>query len=328
MSKNIFSILRVFFLFVFLSSFIVSAQDKSRGNFIRTEIRKTEKREQFSCALSSNSDSIPCLLFTRQILVTYFEVPIYETLERIMLERDDKAPKGPGSYHYRLIPGELWEGELTQREELQDAGVFSEENFVVNGVLLKTDKEAKIYADQKSELGILEFFDNINKRRMELEIEHASLGSKTIEIYRIMPRQTQSDDRKADETADSDILCAMNIDFYQRSFEPERNKLKVEYFISTDEIKAGSTFSIMFKITNNGTTETSCLLGRSFSREAWLNGKLYYFGAIEAGKSKIFNRVFSADEILKTKNCYMLFALSDSWGELPKHSVNLILPVK
>jgi hypothetical protein len=305
----------------------LAAQEKCRGNFLRTETRKTEKREQYDCSLKQVNGSFPCLQFTRQTHFTHHEIRIYETLERSTVEIDSNAPKTTGSYQYRLLPGEFWEGENNVRTELKENGPFANETFLINGKMLRTDGEGKIEANQQSGLEILEFFDNLNARQLEMEFEHALLGNKKITIYRTMPRRPKTDEKTLDENILNDILASLKLDFYQRLSEPERRKLKIEYFLNVLEIKPGNPFAIIVKISNQGLRETSCLLGRLFSREPWMNGKLFYFGAIPPGKAQIFSRVLLPETGLKVDNCFATLALSDSWGELPMHQKNLKIPV-
>lgn len=314
-------------LAMFLLEGSLYAQDKCRGNFLRTEIRKTEKREQYDCSLKTTSTSFPSIQFKRQTLFTYHEIRIYETLERTLVEGDSTTPKTTGSYQYRLLPGEFWEGESNVRTELKDSGPFANESFLINGQALQTDAEGTIIADAQSGLAILEFFDNLNTRQLDLEIEHVLLGNRKLTVYRTMPRRPKTDEKTLDENTMNDLLVSFNLDFYQRLTEPERQKLKVEYFLNTLEIEPGKPFTIIIKISNQGERETSCLLGRLFSREPWLNGKLFYFGAVPPGKAQIFSRTFLPDTGLKVDHCYAALALSDSWGELPRLQQNLKIPV-
>ncbi len=305
----------------------LAAQEKCRGNFLRTELRKTEKREQYTCALKPVNTAFPCLQVKLQTLFTYHEIRIYETLERTIVEGDSKAPKTTGSTQYRLLPGEFWEGESNVRTEIKEAGAFANETFLINGKTLQSDAEGTIIADAQSGLGILEFFDNLNSRQLDLEIEHVLLGNQKLSIYRTMPRRAKTDEKNLDENTLNDLLVSFNLDFYQRLTEPERQKLKVEYFLNTLEIEPGKPFSIMIKVSNQGSRETSCLLGRLFSREPSLNGKLFYFGAIAPGKTQIFSRTIQPDAGLKVDHCFAALALCDSWGELPQHQLNLKIPV-
>ncbi|NMA20605.1 MAG: hypothetical protein GX927_08495 [Lentisphaerae bacterium] len=326
MSNLHFKIILVLLAFMLLHP--LAAQEKCRGNFLRTEIRKTETREQYDCALKTVTTSFPCLHFKRQMHFTYHETRIYEALERIVTEGDSNAPKTTGSSQYRLLPGEFWEGESSVRTEIKEAGPFVNETFLINGKAMQTDAEGNIFADTQSGLDILEFFDNLNTRQLDLEIEHVMLGTRKLTLFRTMPRRAKTDEKNLDEDTTNDILVAFNLDFYQRMTEPERQKLKVEYFLNTPEIEPGKPFTMIIKVSNQGARDTSCLIGRTFSREPWLNGKLFYFGAIAPGATQIFSRTFQPDAGLKVDRCFAALAFSDSWGELPQHQLNLKIPVE
>lgn len=310
-----------------LSTFVLTAQEKCRGNFLRTELRKVDRHELYLCTLSANRESFPSIYLRRQFKMTYHEVQIYETLERTLLEADDAVPKTVSSYQYRLVPGELWEGEVTMRQETIEAGPFANESFLVNGKLLRSDQQGIIKADYNSGLQILEHFDDFNQREMPLLIEHASLGSQSLNIFRSMPKRPQSDVRNLDEDGSNEFLSSMKLDFMQRSSEPERHKLQVECFFSAPAIEPGKDYEITVTVSNMGDKESSCLLARSFSRQDWLDGRLFYFGAIAPGASLSFSRQFSAAKNLKVEHCFVALAFSDSWGEMPAMQKNLKLPV-
>ncbi|NLZ59796.1 MAG: hypothetical protein GX901_03955 [Lentisphaerae bacterium] len=320
--------LRYCLLILLFSAWSLSAQEKCRGNFLRSELRKTEKQELYLCTLSSRRDSFPSLFLRRQLKMTYHEVQIYETLERTLLEADEAALKTVTSYQYKLLPGELWEGETLMRQETVEAGPFANEGFLVDGKLLHSDQQGIIKADYSSGLRILEYFDDFSKRELELRIEHGGLGSQTLTIFRSMPKRPQSDERNLDEDYGNELLSSMKLDFLQRSGEPERQKLRVECFFSCPEIEPGKDYAVTITVSNQGDKESSCLLARSFSRQSWLNGRLFYLGAIAPGKSLSFTRQFTAPESLKTQHCFVALAFSDSWGELPRMQKNLKLPVK
>lgn len=317
-----------FCLFIGLVTLLApaEAQDKVRGNYLRTEVRKEEAREQFDCYLGTGLASQPRLVFRRQKFITYYEVRLFEALLRTTLESDSNTGKTAYSYQYQVLPGEFIEGEILTRTETQDHGPFDATNFSINGKSLRTDANGEIVDSGANDLGILEFFDKWENRQMDLEVEHDTLGIKKLAVYRIMPRRSKADEKTLDESLANDLLVSFNLDYEQRRTAPERDNLKIEYLPSTSVITPGTPFSIAIKISNLGLQDTSNLTGYIFSREPWLHGKMFYFGAIKPGKSLVFTRTFWPDQAIRVANCFASISFIDSWGKLPQPVLSLKIP--
>ena len=80
-----------------------------------------------------------------------------------------------------------------------------------------------------------------------------------------------------------------------------------------------SVFPITVKVVNNGSKQTSCLLGRSFSRMQDLNGRLFYFGSIEPGNTARFTRYFKVNDGELAGRAFLDIRFSDSWSVLKPH---------
>ena len=104
----------------------------------------------------------------------------------------------------------------------------------------------------------------------------------------------------------------------------------MEFSLESDAIPAvvriGECFPLTIKVTNNGSRQTSCLLGRSFSRLDGLNGKLFYFGAVAPGDTARFTRYFKVSPEELVNHLFMEIRFSDSWGIL-KQTLQLDLPL-
>lgn len=314
------------FTLLLLLAASISAQDKVRGNYLRTEVRKQEAREQFDCQLGTGLASQPRLVFRRQKFVTLHEVRIFETLLRTALESDSSTGKTAFSYQYQVLPGEFMEGETLTRTETQDQGPFADTLFLINGKELRTDAQGEIVDSGPDCLGILEYFDKWENRQLEFTVEHSTLGVRKMTVYRIMPRRPKSDEKTLEESPANDILLSFNLDYEQRRTPPERENLQIEYLVSSSSIRPGSPFSLTVKISNLGLQDTSNLTGCIFSREPWLHGRMFYFGAIAPGKSLVFTRSFLPDQALAVPTCYATLAFIDSWGKLPAPPLQLEIP--
>jgi len=290
--------------------------ERFRGKFLRRDIVSTDRQESYSVRLSGNSFPYISFVLERRRLLIHHEVNIYQAMKRIELGH---AEDGQVLYDFVLIPGEIITGEELDRQEFQTPGPLANETVKVNGIIRKTDSKGIIVDD--GFLGIMEYFDNLRSFTYDLEFVHTDLGAKKLKIYRAIPKIKAEDERSLSLPAANDIMVAFGIDCVQRRSEPEREGLVIEILDLPKTITPGQSCEMTVRITNKGTKETSCLLGRLFSRQEWLNGKLFYFGAIKPGGSLAFTRSIEVPKEIKTEQCHVLLAFQDSWGEIKSKQV-------
>ena len=75
---------------------------------------------------------------------------------------------------------------------------------------------------------------------------------------------------------------------------------------------------ITIDIANHGTQPIGTVLIRAFSREPWLNGKMFYFGNIAPGKKASFTREAAVPDDKRTEVSHVAFAEWNLLGNQPE----------
>jgi len=292
-----------------------NAAPKVRGNYLRTEIRGTEKTESFKGSLANPDGKGLGLVFRRWNILTHTEVKIYEAKMRVA--RGD-------TFDFITIPNETVEGEPALRQEEVDGGPLANEKLSINGKNYTTDAEGFIPEDQ---LQILRHFDDLNQRELKFIFSHPLLGLQNFTIFRTMPFRPINDEKRLEEPIENDLLMTMGKDFFQRPVESERDGLSLTLVNLPETVRPGQRLTVSVLLTNNGKRETCCLLGRIFSREDWLNGLLFYFGAIKPEQTVTISREIIVPADIKANLCFAALVFQDSWGPVTKRGLPLKLSV-
>ena len=276
-----------------------------RGKYLRTEIRKTEKRHEFSVELEKTKEDrlgMPVLNFKKVLILTHHEVRIYEKLIEIVRENAGQGITERGTVEYRLVPDEVFEGEMSQREEIGEIQPLAEEEIEANIVnndgnnhlniqwTMTTDKDGK-YIDSSQR--ILEAFDNLRIKSNELKLKHKALGSKSIVLSRnLLKRETAN--LPDVEKQSSDILEAFGQDYTQlRISSADGLKTTAK---APAKARPGEAVAITVEVKNTADKPVCNLMGRSFSADQSLNGKMFYFGCMQPGATSSFTRIVKLPE--------------------------------
>ncbi len=301
-----------------------------RGNYLRTDIRDKKVRYEMVPALVVESaDRQPVLVLRRHRVVEQTEVRLYETMMRFFVRDKD----GTGYFDYKRVQDELWEGEKNVRVIPEEDGFIANAHVLVddmNGheIACHTDAQGCLLPD-KGRLDLLEPFDDLSCRTRDYfiqclgtEDDGKKLDGLLYRLYRTMPQRKTFDEKRLQEPPEQDILCVYGLDFQPSPLKPEQNALvcNVAFPENFAYAVAGRPFPIRVRVQNNGGYQTSCLIGRLFSRIQGVDGKLFYFGAIKPGESVEFTRYVTAPADLRTGKVYAELRFSDSW-DAPKLSV-------
>lgn len=325
MSKR--SCLFLVLLGIFLGAMCGFGQDatadrpRRRGRLLRTEVRKTERQDGFDCQMLSTQGSFPLLQITRKTLLTHHEVQVFEAVMEVARENKGEGITIRGTVDYEVIPGEVLEGEWTTREELVDNGPFAETEFEVHGQRWRTDRDGQIVDTAQV---LLRTFDDLRTMTTELTITHATLGAKKMTISRNLLRRAES--RGADRAASFDLLEMLGLDFIQHRF-PARDGLSLTVSAPA-AASAGDVVTITVTASNDGNQQVSSLLGRSFSRETWANGRMFYFGGLKPGEKRSFTRLFTVPENIKTGACFVTIGFWDLQGTVPDQARKIRIELK
>ena len=303
---------------------VVEHANKVRGSYLRTEVRSTNSTALLEVRLTvATPDRQPSFLLSVQTEQTITEVRVYETLLRSIVGNDG----GRDNYEYHVVPGEFTYGEAAVRTELLPPVPLPNAKVTINAKEYQTDADG-IVLDPNHQLRILDALDALDRRTMDFVIEVPDMPAKNYSVFRTMPQRRDFDEKLLDEPSQQDLLVCYRLNFKQSLLQPEQEGLQFELETAALPafVKAGEYFPVTVKVTNNGSRQTSCLLGRSFSRLNGVNGKLFYFGAIAPGDTARFTRYFKAAPEELVNQLFLEIRFSDSWGIL-KQTLPLNLPL-
>ena len=289
--------------------------DKCRGSFLRTEVKKGNLVKKLKiCLVLSKATGQPSFQLLMQDEQEVIETRVYEALIRKAVNNENR---GPGSYEYRLLPGECVYGEESVRTVQLPPKPLANTSVRINAMEFVTDEEG-IVQDSDMRLRILDSLDTLRRRTMDFIVEVPGMPSQLYTVFRTMPQRRDYDEKLLDEPAEQDILQCYHLNFRQSLMQPEQNELEcsVESEQISGLLRTGEWFPITVVVANHGTRQTSCLLGRTFSRIPGLNGKLFYFGAIAPGSTARFTRYFKIAPEELVNQAFVEVRFSDSWSTL------------
>lgn len=289
--------------------------NKCRGSFLRTMVKRVESKTNLVVNLTIVEDTRqPTFQLWTQEEQEITEIRVYETLLRSFVAN---ANNGQGAFEYKLLPGEYTYGEEAVHVVKMPMKPLGNSPVKINAAFFVTDANG-VVRDSEMKLNILEAMDVLDRRTMEFIIETPELPMQVFTIYRTMPQRRDFDEKLLDEPSQQDILVCYHLDFKQSLLQPEQEGLEFAFESSRipDLVRAGEYFPITVQVVNHGNRQTSCLLGRSFSRIPGMNGKLFYFGAIAPGDTARFTRYFKIAPEELVNQAFVEIRFSDSWGIL------------
>ena len=286
-------ILPVFLLILLLAPHAnAQSQEIRRGKYLRTEIRKTDKREDFVFTLVESSASLPCFAFRLKSILTHHEVRIYELLKEVTRDNKGDIEANERSFvDFILIPDQFFEGETSTREEIVDSGPMANRNITFNGKKVTTDAKG-YYFDSNQE--IVAQFDDLRTKDLRIAAGCDDLGEKYLTVTRNMIRREVPKMPGVVVEETPDVLEAFGLDFHQpKQSSPDGVTVKVS---APQTAKAGEIISVTVEVSNAGPKTVGNLIARSFSSEATLSDKMFYFGNIQPGKKATFMRLITLPE--------------------------------
>ncbi|MBR4674479.1 MAG: hypothetical protein IKP00_08445 [Victivallales bacterium] len=271
---------------------LLNAQTKEprRGKYLRTEIRKTDRKEDFAFTLVESSASLPCFSFRYKTILTHHEVRIYEMLMEVVRENAGN-PSERTLVDYILVPDQVFEGEKSTREEVVDGGPMVNKKISFDNKTVNTDAKG-FYFDSRQE--IVTKFDDLRVKEVRVVAGCDELGVKNLTITRNMIRREVAKLPGVVVEETPDLLDAFGLDFHQpKQSSPDGVSIKVT---APAQAKAGDIVSITVEVSNAGPKPVGNLLARSFSAEGAISDKMFYFGNIQPGKKVSFMRLVTLPE--------------------------------
>lgn len=282
---------------------------RRRGQYLRTEVLRTDASNSYSCTLAPTSGDTPALLFRRQERLVHHEVRIYEV---VLEEKTTDAATGREGVSYRVSPGDEMRGETSTRETSRDLGPFANEPFVLNGADIRTDN-AGLFTDTTQ--GLLKLFDDLGTNVITVEVRHRDLGAQPIRISRYLTLRWEG--KRPDERlrlVQTDLLVALGADF-EPVTAADRKGLQLRVNVP-DTAAPGQDLAIRVTATNNGKRPVSCLVGRLFSRHPWCSGLNFYLGNVPPGATREFERRVRVPETAAPGPLFATIGLWDILGAM------------
>ncbi len=297
---------------------------RRRGQFLRSEVVKTDVDVTFSCTLAPTSGSQPALLFRRQERQRHHEVRIYEVVLEV---RTTDPETGRESVAFRVSPGDELRGETNVREVSRDLGPLVNESFTLSGAEIRTDDAGRF---DDLEQSLLKPFDDLGRHTLEVEVRHRDLGTQTLRLSRYLTLRWES--KRPDERLrlmQTDLLVALGLDF-EPAASSDRQGLALRVEVP-ETLVPGQVARLRVTAVNQGQRPVSCLVARLVSRQPWFNGMNLYLGNVLPGSRREFERVIRVPD---TAAAGALFGAVGFWdirgplegAALPVHTAIVATP--
>jgi hypothetical protein len=288
--------------------------EKRRGRLDHAETLDTEHSPSFRWHLASSPDSRPRLLFEGVDLVTVRKVRMYQTVVEKPAAKDGENSE----MEYEVVPGEFIRGETYAEQSSTVSGPLPHETFTVNGVDMTTDGGGVAIDETQSLLGL---FDDLSTTSAVVRASHKTRGGVLLKLTRNVVKRYTGEAKQPEDLKNSDILASLGLDFGPK--RTSGRKGVVMSLDAPDRLEPGQSFDLSLTVSNQGTTETSSVLGRIFSRHEWLHGRLFYIGSVQPGTSLTFSRHFAVPADAKPGLVFAGVGFWDLLGTIPNKGIVL-----
>ena len=288
---------------------------KRRGRLIKTETIRHEDTTSFDVVLEQRPNApVPFFKIYRLINRTFHQINVYETvLEPIRERRDADEPFLQDTSAPIVIPNEFIRANPTTRTETLFGGSFPNETFNINGLRLTTDEQGCVPDASQTLFALL---DDLNTNVAEVAVSHPVHGTRVFTFTRLILRPAQQETpayRQRDPKATLDILEALDLDFSSTG-RPGRTSLSIS--CSLPETAApGDLITLRADVTNTGNATAGNVILCSFSREPWLDTKLFYIGNLAPGQTRSFSRILRVAD----GNATTIAGALAAWDTLQAH---------
>ena len=315
-------VLLALLLLVFsVSLFAQASGNKRRGKYLRTEVRGTEATEGYEVNIVESKTSFPQFVFKRILTLKLHEIRLYETVLETVTENRGEGITPRGTVDYVVIPGEIFEGEESDRIERRYDGVLKFALFTLNGKAYTTDENG-IWTDDGQI--VLSAFDEMRTKSIKLLFTHKEYGEATVNVTRNLIKREKIVTPGVEVQPEGDLLEALGMDFTQlKQSSDDGISIKVT---CKEKAAPNETIAVTFEVRNNGMRSVSNLIGRSFSSVAGLDGKLFYFGMIAPGQTRSFSRLMTVSS--GKGPCYCKVAFWNVHGAIKNIATDLCINVE
>ena len=311
-------------LFLLCLAFPLLAQqpdNKRRGRYLRTEVRRRDATETYEVKAVPAKGSFPQFVFKKILVLTIHEVKLYETVMETVTANDGSGITPVGSVNYVVIPGEYIEGDETQRVERKYDGVLKMELFTLNGKAYATDENG-IWTDESQT--VLAAFDRMRTKNVEFRFSHKEYGEAVLELSRNFIKREMPVLPGTEKAQPTDVLEALGMDFSQLKLcSDEGISVQATY---NKTAKPGEVLALTVEVKNNGLRSVSNVIGRSFTSTPGLDGKMFYYGLLLPGQKRSFSRLVTMPQ--RKGPCYIRLAFWSICGPANKAATDLCIEIE
>jgi hypothetical protein len=296
--------------------------EKRRGRLDHVEVQNTRRISSFRWSLQPSPDSCPRVFFEGLELVTLNKVRVYQ----VVVEKPVPKKEGEEEMAFVVVPGEFMRGEEFAEQSSEPSGPLGGETFVVNGVTMKTNADG-VATDTGQTLVAL--FDDLSVTEKVVSAKHSKRGNVLLKLTRNVVKRYEPGREQPEDFVHTDILSSFGLDFAPKRTS-QRDGVSMA-LAAPASATPGQEFELTVTVTNNGSGETSSVLGHTFSRYPWLHGRIFYFGCVQPNTSKTFTRRILVPEGTKPGTAYAGIGFWDLLGTVPGKGIVLkmeLLPGK
>ena len=288
---------------------------KRRGRLIKTETLRHEDTTSFDVVLDQRPNSpVPFFKVYRLINRTFHQINVYETvLEPVRERRAADEPFLQDTSAPIVVPNEFIRANPSTRTEALFDGPFPNETFNINGIRLTTDEQGCVPDAAQTLFALL---DDLNTNVAEVAVSHPVHGTRVFTFTRLILRPAQQETpayRQRDPKATLDILEALGIDFSSDG-RPGRTTLDISCSLP-ENVAPGDLITLRADVTNTGNATAGNVILCSFSREPWLDSKLFYIGNLAPGQTRSFSRTLRVEN----GNATTIAGALAAWDTLQAH---------
>ena len=227
------------------------------------------KRVYFEVQPMVATDGIFRLRFVRYEESESRQIEYYEKV----MEYQVQGEMDPTKIRRITVPGEFIEVQGEVQHQRKEVGLLAREKIKVNDVEV-TLTAPGIFEDRAGL--VLRFFDDMElgeNTGMTLRLQHPELGEQSIVLTR---RQ---------------LMEYLGI-AWDAPAGSANNGLAATVTASATTLKPGAELTLTLAAENRGTQAVAKVIGRTFSRCDWLNGRNFYLGTLKPGEKRVAVRTF------------------------------------
>jgi len=261
-----------------------------RGAIDHTSAESVRQQADFDVTLAPARDGSVCLRFTRIEITTSRVTRFYEKY----IEYKIPGETDPSKNRKELLPGEYIPVPGEEKTESRVLGPLAAATLDIAGTSVTTDAGGVVCDTGEMILGQFDRQKLADNAEVTLRISHAELGEKRLTITR------------------KKLLEALGIPQDVQGATSDEG-LRAQVRLDPVAPHAGDRVRVTLLVENQGLKPMAKVIGRTFSRHAWLNGRNFYLGTVLPQSKRAFVRTVSVPATLPASDA-AVFATLGIWN--------------